>query len=126
MKDFVKRRKGLFIVLGVILIVIAWIFIYPLYKTVVCAIMDPHYEKGTYIYYDIAIEHMQTSEKLKEKYGEDFVFYFNGMEYEMDHTKNEGEAEVNFWVKGHGPYAVYLEWHDGEWIIVDTPKKWRH
>ena len=124
-KEFIQRRKIVLILIGIVLFSIICFLALPRFLDVFYAIVEPHYEKGVYEYYDVAMEYMQTSEKMKEKYGEDFTFYFVSMKYSRDYTNNEGEAEVDFWIKGRRQQTIYLEWQEDEWVIVDKPKKWR-
>ncbi len=130
MKEFFKRRKKLLFGIGIPIVavgvVLYYIFLFPKTLDFIYWLNDRKYEPGVHEYYDVAVEFLTTNEEIKEKYGEDFTFYLMGMEYERNHTKNEGEAEVEFWIKGRRHVRIYLEWQDGEWVVVDRPKKWRH
>lgn len=125
MKDFIKRRKSLFIVLGVIVLVVLSIISYPIRMDIIYSINDCKFEPGVYEHYDVAVEYLTTNEEIKEQYGEDFRFYLDEMEY-WNNLKSEGETEVSFWIKGRRHVTIYLEYQDGEWVVVDIPRKWRH
>lgn len=125
MKEFIRRRKNLLIGIACVIVLITQIILFPRYLDFIYFINNREYEPGIYEYYDVAVEHMKTSEEIKERYGEDFTFYLMEMKYTKNHSKNEGDAKVRFWIKGRGHWTVYLEWQDNEWVVVDVPKKWR-
>lgn len=130
MKKFFQQRKTLLIIVGCIAILVLEIILRPKFLDLVYSINDRQFHEhqyvpGLYEYYDVAREYMETSDEMKAKYGEDFTFYLKSMQYNKNHTKNEGEAEVSFWIKGHRHQTIFLEWQEDEWVIVDKPKKWR-
>ena len=117
-----KKITTLLIVIAIIVFTVLMLIALPkIFEFVVVLSQPSEEELAECDYYQVAKKHMETDEKIKSKYGENLVLYVTRMESTMYPYENTGEAEVGFWIKGHGPKAIHLKYVDGNWLVVNNP-----
>ena len=118
-----KHVQNALLITVVVILTVCWLFILPKIPEFILSIVKTDYQEGIYPHYDVAKNYMENDEKMREAYGEDYTYYFYSMKRNVNYDTQEGEATVEFWIKGYGLYEVHLVYHNGKWMIFDDFSK---
>ena len=66
----------------------------------------------------VARAYMDNNQELIEQFGENYRYYPKDMSWSTNENGVQ-TSTVIFWIPRHGTYEVYLEYQDGEWVVVD-------